>query len=204
MKHMKTILVTAFEPFGEDTLNPTEIVLGMLPDVIGGYVIRKLVLPVEYGRSADIATSEYDRLKPAAVIMLGQAGGRSAISPETTAINLMDCKEPDNAGRIAEHQRISKIGPDTMSSTLPIGKIVDELTARGIRCEVSNDAGAFVCNSLFYSMLRHNRGEVPTGFIHVPYIKEQGHPDMPFMEIGDICTAIEVIIETISANGEIR
>ena len=204
MKHMKTILVTAFEPFGEDTLNPTEIVLGMLPDVIGGCAIRRLVLPVEYGRSADIAISEYDRLRPAAVIMLGQAGGRSAISPETTAINLMDCKEPDNAGRIAEHQRISKIGPDTMSSTLPIGKIVDELTARGISCEVSNDAGAFVCNSLFYSMLRHNRGKVPTGFIHVPYIKEQSHPDKPFMEIGDICTAIEAIIETVLINGEIR
>ena len=204
MKHMKTILVTAFEPFGEDTLNPTEIVLGMLPDVIGGYVIRKLVLPVEYGRSADIATSEYDRLRPAAVIMLGQAGGRSAITPEKTARNLMDCEKPDNAGRIADHLRIAENGPETMSSTLPIGKIVDELTARGISCEVSNDAGAFVCNSLFYSMLRHNRGEVPTGFIHVPYIKEQGHPDMPFMEIGDICAAIEVIIKTISANGEIR
>ena len=69
---------------------------------------------------------------------------------------------------------------------------------------MSNDAGAFVCNSLFYSMLRHNRGEVPTGFIHVPYIKEQGHPDKPFMEIGDICTAIEAIIETVLINGEIR
>ena len=204
MKHMKTILVTAFEPFGEDTLNPTEIVLGMLPDVIGGYVIRKLVLPVEYGRSADIAISEYDRLRPSAVIMLGQAGGRSAITPEKTARNLMDCEKPDNAGRIAEHQRISENGPDTLSSTLPIGRIVDELTARGIRCEVSKDAGAFVCNSLFYSMLRHSGGEVPTGFIHVPYIMEQGHPDEPFMEISDICTAIEVIIETISANGEIR
>ncbi len=204
MKHMKTILVTAFEPFGEDTLNPTEIVLGMLPDVIGGYVIRKLVLPVEYGRSADIAISEYDRLGPSAVIMLGQAGGRSSITPEKTARNLMDCEKPDNAGRIADHLRIIENGPETLNSTLPIGKIVDALTTRGICCEVSEDAGAFVCNSLFYSMLRHSGGEVPTGFIHVPYIKEQGHADEPFMEISDICTAVEAIIKTVLTNGEIR
>ncbi|MBR3201631.1 MAG: GNAT family N-acetyltransferase [Mogibacterium sp.] len=200
----RTILVTAFEPFGGETLNPTAEVLGMLPDESSGYAIRKLLLPVEYGRSAEIAISEYDRLQPAAVIMLGQAGGRSAISPETSAKNLMDCEAPDNAGYIADHERISEKGPDTLSSTLPVGKIVDVLAARDIPCEISDDAGTYVCNSLFYSMLDHNRGDVPTGFIHVPYIKEQGHTDKPFMEISDICMAIEVIIETISANGEIR
>lgn len=199
----RTILVTAFEPFGGETLNPTAEVLGMLPDETSGYAIRKLLLPVEYGRSADIAISEYDRLRPSAVIMLGQAGGRSAITPEKTARNLMDCEKPDNAGRIADHLRIAENGPETMSSTLPIGKIVDALTMRGICCEVSEDAGEFVCNSLFYSMLRHSGGEVPTGFIHVPYIKEQGHADEPFMEISDICTAAEVIIETVLTNGEI-
>lgn len=199
---MKTILLTAFEPFGGDTLNPTEKVLWMLPDEICGYAIRKLLLPVEYGRAADIAISEYDRLRPAAVIMLGQAGGRSAITPETTARNLMDSKSLDNSGRVADNLRISENGPDILSSTLPVGKIVDELTTRGIRCEVSDDAGTFVCNSLFYSMLEHNRGEVPTGFIHVPFIKEQGHPDEPYMEIDVICSAIKAIIEMFPVSRE--
>jgi pyroglutamyl-peptidase len=75
--------------------------------------------------------------------------------------------------------------------------MIDAVTAKGICCEVSHDAGAFVCNRLFYSMLEHNRGEVPTGFVHVPYIKEQGHADKPFMELDDIHHGVEAIIETL-------
>ena len=194
---MKSILVTAFEPFGGETLNTTEKVLGMLPDEIGGYAVRKLVLPVEYGRSVEIAISEYDRLRPASLIMLGQAGGRSAITPETTAKNLMNCEAPDNAGCIATQKPVSDTGPDTLSSTLPVDRIIDSLNARGIRCERSDDAGAFVCNTLFYSMLEHNRGEIPAGFIHVPFIKEQGHADKPFMEIDDLQAGIVAIIEIV-------
>lgn len=158
---MERILVTAFEPFGGETLNPTEEVLGMLPDQIGDYAICKLLLPVEYGRSAEIAVMEYDRLQPAAVIMLGQAGGRSAITPETTAKNLMDNAAPDNSGRIAQNELISESEPEILKSTLPVDRIIEALTARGIRCERSDDAGGFVCNSLFYRMLEHNGGEVP-------------------------------------------
>ena len=207
---MSGILVTAFGPFGGDTINPTENVLGMLPDEIRGHTIHKLVLPVEFGRSAEIAIAEYGKLRPAAVIMLGQAGGRSAITPETTARNIMSSKEPDNAGyipghmptpdnseRIPGHVLISENEPDTLSSTLPIDAIIDAVIARGIRCEKSDDAGAYVCNALFYNMLEHNMGEIPTGFIHVPFIKEQGHADKPFMELSDIRTAVETIIETV-------
>ena len=129
-------------------------------------------------------------------IMLGQAGGRSAITPETTAKNLMNSDQPDNAGFLANHLRIAENGPDTLSSTLPIDRITDALSARGIPCERSEDAGTYVCNSLFYSMLMHNKGEVPTGFIHVPFIKEQGHTDKPFIELDDIRTAVELIIKT--------
>lgn len=207
----KTILITAFEPFGGEALNPTEKVLEMLPDAIGVhdaegvYAIRKLVLPVEFGRSADIASAEYDRLRPSAVIMLGQAGGRSAISLETTAKNLMNSKEPDNAGYIGDHACISENGPDTLSSTLPLDRIADTLAEQGIPCEKSADAGTYVCNSLFYSMLEHIGDEVPTGFIHVPYIKEQNHPDKPFMETDEIREAIEVIIgEAVSGCSRIQ
>ncbi len=194
---MKAILVTAFEAFGGETINPTERVLGMLPDETGGYGVRKILLPVEFGRAAEIAVSEYDRLKPAAAIMLGQAGGRSAISPETTARNLMNSSAPDNAGHTADHIRISESGPHKLKSTLPVDSIVDVLSAKGIPCEISDDAGTFVCNDLFYRMLEHAGGEVPAGFIHVPYIREQWHEDKPFMEISDIEAGIEAIMEIV-------
>lgn len=177
---MKTILVTAFEPFGGEEINPSELVLGMLPDQIEGYSIRKLVLPVEYGISADITAAEYDRLQPSALIMLGQAGGRSAISIETTARNHADSN-----------------GPDMLRSTLPVDSLKEALESRGIPCEISDDAGGYVCNSLFYSMLRHS-SETPTGFIHVPYIKEQGHTDKPYMDLSEIKAGIEALIEAVT------
>lgn len=185
---MRTILITAFEPFGGETINPSEMVLGMLPDEIGGYSIRKLVLPVEHDRSVKIAAAEYDKLQPAALIMLGQAGGRRAITPETTAKATVDSG--------GEHE--------TLCSTLPVERIVDALTVRGIQCERSDDAGTYVCNTLFYRMLEHNGGEVPTGFVHVPYIREQGHADKPFMEIADIQLGVETIIETVADQSECK
>ncbi len=186
----KVILATAFEPFGGDKINPTEMILDKLPDEIGGNKIRKLLLPVEFGRAVEMATAEYDRLSPSAVIMLGQAGGRSAITPETTAKNIMNASIPDNAGYQPENRTIVENGPDELHSTFDAAGIAEALNATGIPCEVSHDAGEYVCNALLYGMLYHNKGRVPTGFIHVPFIKEQGHDDKPFMEFEDMYEGI--------------
>ena len=198
------ILVTAFEPFGGEKLNPTEQVLGTLPDAIGGYSIHKLLLPVEFVKAREHVMAEYDRISPAAVIMLGQAGGRSAITPETTAVNMMIGAEdgflsPDNAGYAPDHLPIVKGGPESLQSTLPIDRIIEAVKAAGIPCEGSDDAGRYVCNTVFYSMLEHDKGAVPTGFIHVPYIKEQGHEDEPYLELDDISRGIAVAIETVAS-----
>ncbi len=191
------IFITAFEPFGGEGLNPSEMVLHDLPDEMLCHSIHKLLLPVEFRRAPEEAIAEYDRLSPDAVIMLGQAGGRSAVTPETTGRNIMNASEPDNAGFKPEHQPIIEGSPEELSSTLPVQNIIDSVISLGIPCEKSDSAGEFVCNCLLYSMLDHNKGEVPTGFIHMPYIKEQEHEDKPYMELKDITKAITTAIETV-------
>ena len=196
------ILVTAFEPFGGEGLNPSEMVLHDLPNQIFGHSIHKLLLPVEFRRAPEEAIAEYDRLSPDAVIMLGQAGGRSAVTPESTGRNIMNAAEPDNAGYKPDHQPITEGGPEQLCSTLPVQKIIDSVRSLGIPCERSDSAGEFVCNCLLYSMLDHNKGEVPTGFIHMPYIKEQGHDDAPAMELADMEKGIFAAIEAVASKME--
>ncbi|MBO4563728.1 MAG: pyroglutamyl-peptidase I, partial [Clostridia bacterium] len=182
------ILVTAFMPFGGDSLNPTEAVLGMLPDDMGGFRIEKLLLPVVFGEAARLACAEIDRLSPAAVICLGQAGGRRAITPEESAKNLMDARIPDNAGNKPEAEPIEAGGAEKLYSTHPNDAIIAAIRAEGLPAQLSHDAGAYVCNSLLYGVLSHTGGRIPAGFIHVPFIKEQvegvpGREDTPFMEL---------------------
>ena len=196
-KGIKTVLVTAFEPFGGEAINPTETILEKLPDTIRGFEIVKLLLPVEFIRAGEIAFAEYDRIRPAAVIMLGQAGGRDAITPETTAKNVMTARIPDNSGYKPDGVPVSAGGPDVLYSTLPVGRIVEALAALGVPCHASDDAGEYVCNCLFYSMLDRSKEEVPTGFIHVPYLKEQGHEDKPFMEEYDMYRGVAAAVETV-------
>lgn len=194
------ILVTAFEPFGGDKINPTERLLRELPDSIGGMRINKLLLPVEFLRAARIAADEYDRLLPAAVIMFGQAGGRSAVTPEAVGANLMDARIPDNAGFEPKGEPIVPGGANELYSTLPIEAIVAAVNALGVPAAISRDAGRYVCNSLLYSMLDHNAGRVPTGFVHVPFIREQvegvpGREQTPFMEYGAVFKAACAVAE---------
>ncbi len=196
----KSILVTAFEPFGGETINPTARILGNLPDEICEYRIHKLLLPVEFIRCREIAIAEYDRVKPAAVIMLGQHGGSDAIEAETAAVNLMHAfapdgtPRPDNAGFAPLSEPLVKGGAEKLYSTLPVEKIVQAVNAAGVKCEVSCDAGRYVCNALLYGMLNHNRGEVPTGFLHVPFLKEQGHEEKPYMELDAMVRGITAAI----------
>ena len=192
-------------PFGGDSMNPTERVLAELPDEIGGYTLKKLLLPVEFGRAADIACREYDAVSPAAVIMLGQAGGRGAITPEAVGRNIMNARIPDNAGFSPENEKIVPGGAEELYSSFPIDAIVSAIRGEGIAAEISRGAGAYVCNSVLYSMLAHNAGSVPTGFIHVPFIREQvegvpGRESIPFMEEADILRGILAAIRAVAGS----
>lgn len=198
----KRVLITAFMPFGGDSLNPTETALAMLPGTIGGATLEKLLLPVEFKRAAELAAKGFERLSPAAVIMLGQAGGRKAVTPELYAKNVMDARIPDNAGYKPEGIPIAPDGAERLSSTLPVNGIVEAIRSAGIPAEVSQDAGTYVCNALMYSMLRLTEGKLPAGFIHVPFIREQveGVPareGTAFMELDDILKAVNIAISTV-------
>ena len=199
---MKTVLVTAFEAFGGDSLNPTQMVLEKLPDEISGCALEKLLLPVEFVRSREMACEAYDRLRPDAVVMLGLAGMRDAITPETTGRNLMMARIPDNAGYEPQDESIVPGGPETLPSTFPAEKIAEAVRAKGIPAGISDSAGLYVCNNLLYAMLAHVDGAVPTGFIHVPAVPELGHPDMPSLEFGliyeGICAALGAVAESLT------
>ena len=194
----KAILVTAFEAFDGEKLNPTEKVLGFLPDTVEETSVKKLVLPVEFHRSLELALAAVEEIRPAAVVMLGQAGGRSAVTPESTARTEMNARIPDNAGYRPEHLPVVEGGPGIYRSTLPLEEMLREMKSHGIPCELSDDAGAYVCNALFYGMMDHLKGRIPAGFIHVPYIREQGHEDKPFLEFETVLQAVDIVLRCLA------
>lgn len=166
------ILITGFEPFGAETSNPSGDVLELLPDEIGGARIVKLRLPVSFGRCADVAAAAIGSCRPDCVVCLGQAGGRASVCIERVAINYADAKNPDNDGFRPRRARVEETGPDAYFSNLPVDDLAEAVRACGVPCQVSNSAGTFVCNSLLYR-LRHRCGDIPVGFVHLPYAPSQ-------------------------------
>ena len=191
---MKKLLITGFEPFGEEKINPSWEALKLLPDNIAGYEIHKLLLPVVFGDAAQIVIDEVGKICPDVIISIGQAGGRDAITPELVGINLRNASIPDNCGNKPTDEPIILNGADAHFSTLPVRKIADMINEKGIPSKVSYSAGAYVCNDVLYTLLAHYKGtEVLVGFIHVPYCSEQNKE--PSMSLGDIAKAITIAIE---------
>lgn len=197
------ILFTGFEPFGGEKINPSWKAVAMLPDEIAGARIHKLCLPVEYQGAARMAQAEFARILPNAVVMVGQAGGRSGISIERVALNLDDATITDNAGVMLCDSPVRQGAPGAYFSTLPIKALVKAITGAGINSSISNSAGTYVCNHLMYSMLDHisvRMLDVRAGFVHVPFVPEQciDKPDMPSMELGIMVNALRIIARTLA------
>lgn len=174
---MHTVLLTGFEPFGGDTFNPSaEIAQALNGAVIGAHHVRGAVLPCVFGQASNELLRLIALHHPVLVICLGLAAGRSAVTPERVAINLMDARIPDNAGEQPTEQVIEPNGPTAYGSTLPVKGIVSALQARGIRAEVSESAGTFVCNQVFYRLmhaLAQSQSKARGGFIHVPSVRAE-------------------------------
>ena len=173
---MKTILITAFEPFGGSGRNSSLDTLRSLPEEIGGIRIRKAEIPVEYVRCGEAladAVREIPEGDLSAVLCLGQAEGRGNITPEYLAVNVRHAGIADNAGLLCRYDRIEEDGPAALFATLPAERITERLTERGIPAAPSFSAGTYVCNSLLYAALRlaAPRG-IPAGFIHLPLSAE--------------------------------
>lgn len=193
---MKKLLITGFEAFGGEKINPSWEAVSRLPDVIGGYRLTKLHIPVEYGRAASDVIKIADEILPDAILCIGQAGGRAAITPEFVGINLRHSEIADNAGYQPSDEPIIRGGAAACFSTLPARKIADAINKAGISAAVSYSAGAYVCNDTLYTLLAHfENSRTRVGFIHIPYCTEQAKE--PAMEICDIIRALTVAVESI-------
>ena len=171
---MKHLLITGFDPFGGETVNPSWEAVCRLPDRIGAYRLIKQQLPTVYGRAAEIAIAAAEASAPDAIVCVGQAGRRAAVTPEVIGINLREGRIADNAGILLTNTPIDPCGPAAYFSTLPVRDMVDAILAADLPAALSYSAGAFVCNDLLYSLLhRYRDTSIPIGFIHVPYLPEQ-------------------------------
>jgi pyroglutamyl-peptidase len=174
---VKKLLLTAFEPFNGETINPSFEAARTLEGVeFQDALLRVVVLPVDRYRAIEIALDNLRIYKPDHVIMLGEAGRRFRVMPERVAINVDDFRIPDNAGNQPAGEPIVEGGPVGYFSTLPIRAIVERLKRHSIPADVSNSAGTYLCNRLFYSLMHHISSEslqTTAGFIHLPYMHEQ-------------------------------
>lgn len=199
---MKTLLITAFEPFGGESENPSALALELLPETIGGIRLEKRLLEVTFLGAKDAVCRHVDEIKPDYAICLGQAGGRFAITPERVAINVMDARIADNAGYKPEDEPVVTGGANAHFATLPIKRMVSAMERANVAAAVSNSAGTYVCNSTMYALLDHiaaNSMATKAGFIHVPYIPSQAadKPNMPSMPLEDIVKGLHAAIECI-------
>jgi len=198
---MHTILVTAFDPFGGESVNPALEAVIALPDEINGVEIVKQKLPTSYGEGMCLLLQMLETERPDAVISVGQADGRANITIERVAINIADSTIADNDGGIFTDEPIVPNGPAAYFSTLPIKEMVNDLHQAGIPASISNTAGTFVCNHIMYAALHYAaviNPSMKTGFVHVPYLPIQtlSKPNAPSMSLENIAKGLEIIIQT--------
>ncbi len=197
----RAVLLTGFEAFGEQPLNASRLAVEAVdPARVSGARVVTAVLPCVFGDATEALERALRRHRPAVVICCGQAGGRAEIAVERVAINVDDAVIPDNVGARPIDRPIAAGGPAAYFSTLPIKAIVAALRAEGLPAAVSQTAGTFVCNHVFYGLMHRlaRRRGVRGGFIHVPWVPEQvsapasdGH-DMPCLPVAEIARALEI------------
>ena len=192
------IIVTGFDPFGGETINPSIECVKALPEIEGVELIR-LELPTVFKESAKRLNEVINDVKPDAVLSVGQAGGRPGITMERIAINVDDARIPDNISQQPIDEAIQLDGEAAYFTTLPIKRIVKAIREAGILAEVSNSAGTFVCNHIMYQALfAATKADKPfkAGFMHIPFIPEQT-TDKPSLPLEESTKALQIAIETI-------
>lgn len=202
---MKKVLITGFEPFGGATINPALEAVKKLDGVkLEGGEIVTCEVPVTRYEALDAIITAIEVHQPSYVITVGQAAGRTAITPERVAINLDDFRIPDNGGNQPIDEPIDEEGPAAYFTTLPIKAITRKLQENGIPCQVSNTAGTFVCNHVFYGIQHYLRDtDVGHGFIHIPLLPEQAAAtDQPSMALDTIVEGLRLAAQATIENKE--
>lgn len=205
---MGRVLLTGFEPFGGEAVNPAARAVSKLAGKsIDGYEIIARVIPTVFGKSAQAVQDAIREFEPEVVISVGQAGGTHSIRVERLALNLDDGSIPDNEGNQPRDFAIVPDGPVAYWSTLPVRAIVETLTGNMIPAYISYSAGTYVCNHVFYAtshFVAANKLPIKVGFIHVPYLPEQvvRKPHVPSMSEEMIVQALEIAVAVSVSGGQ--
>ncbi len=190
----KKLLITGFDPFGGGSINPAWEAVKLLPEEIGNYHLHKLQIPTIFGVGARTVLDPACAIAPDLILCIGQAGGRSAVTPERIAVNIRDAKIPDNVGNRPVGERVNPEGPAAYFATVDVMAMAQAAETKGIPATVSNSAGAFVCNDIFYTLLHAFHGtSTLVGFIHVPWLPQQGTPSLPLEQT---VSALKAMIES--------
>lgn len=202
------ILVTGFEPFGGEKVNPAYEAVKLLPTSIAGAQIIRLKIPTVFSRCAPAVEDEIRACRPDAVLCTGQAGGRACVTVERVAINLADARMPDNAGEQPVDEPVCPDGPAAYFATVPVKAIVQNIRVHGIPCQLSYSAGTYVCNYMMYALLHMAACRYPhirAGFLHVPFADGQAvnRPGgTPSASLPVLAKALEYAVEAIVNNPE--
>lgn len=198
---MKTVLVTGFDPFGGETVNPAwESVKELGKIESAGYKVELRQIPTVFDKSIELLYAAIEEIKPDVVLCIGQAGGRVDIAVERVAINVNDARIPDNEGNQPIDTPIQEQGPVAYWSTLPIKAIVNDLRKQGVPASISQTAGTYVCNHLFYGLMHYlaeHHASTRGGFIHIPYLPQQAArlTGQPSMALETIVKGLQIAIE---------
>lgn len=195
------VLLAGFDPFGGEPLNPSwEAVRRLDDDMVRGHRLHALQLPTEFGRSLRALRRALVRTSPALIVCVGQAGGRSHISLERIAINVDDARIADNAGKQPVDKPVIRGAPAAYFSTLPIKAQLRALQAAGLPAEVSQTAGTFVCNHVFYGLMHalREKPQIRGGFVHIPFLPEQAiaHPGAASLSLDTVVAGLRLIVDT--------
>ncbi len=197
-------LVTGFDAFDGDPLNPSgQVAQALHGRSLAGHAVVGAVLPTEFGRALPALEALLDRHRPALVLCCGLAGGRAAVSFERVALNLQDARIPDNAGRQPVDLPVVPGAPAAYFATVPVKAMREALTRAGIPAEVSQTAGTFVCNHVFYGLMHRlattgeGRAGRRGGFVHLPWLPGQGTPGLPLdTQVAGLALALECALTT--------
>ncbi|MBL8296735.1 MAG: pyroglutamyl-peptidase I [Rhodanobacteraceae bacterium] len=195
------VLLTGFDPFGGEALNPSwEAVRRLEGEILRGHRIVTRQLPTSFGRSLRALRAALASTRPALVICVGQAGGRSRISLERVAINVDDARIADNAGKQPVDRPIVRHGPAAYFTTLPIKAQLSALLAAGLPAEISQSAGTFVCNHVFYGLMHALREspQIRAGFVHIPFLPEQAvaHAGAASLSLDTVLASLRLLVDT--------
>lgn len=195
-------LVTGFDPFGGEKINPAILAVKQLPDQIKQAEIIKLEIPTVFNKAAEVIKEEIIKQQPDYVLSVGQAGGRACLTPERVAINVNDGSIPDNEGYQPTGEKIQIDGENAYFTQFPIKEEVKAIRAAGIPARISNSAGTYVCNHVMYQVQYLRATSFPNlkaGFIHIPYLPSQAvkHPNAPSMALDDIVKGLTAAIRAI-------